>query len=103
MNHDPTDIRAEQERIHEEAERVKRAVRGEEADWAWLMSSKRGRRVVWRWLERSGVFEASMTGSSYTFYNEGKRSNGIALNAFVRDHCPKDYALMLEEQRDYEK
>lgn len=103
MSHDPTDIHAEQQRLQEEADRTQRARQGEEADWAWLMSSKRGRRVVWRWLERSGVFEAAMTGSSYTFYNEGKRSNGIALNTFVRDNCPSDYALMLEEKRDYNK
>ncbi len=103
MSYDPIDIQAEQTRVQEEADRTQRARQGEEADWSWLMSSKRGRRVVWRWLERSGVFEQSMTGNSYTFYNEGKRSNGIALNAFVLDNCPKDYALMLEEKRDYNK
>jgi len=103
MIQDPTDIHAEQDRIQEEADRQKRSLRGREADWVWLMSNKRGRRIVWRILEDTNVFGSSMTGNSYTFHNEGRRSYGIEVHDIVREKCAKDYALMLEEQRDYDK
>lgn len=103
MRTDPTDIRDEQRRLEEEASKASRAVKGEEADLAWLMSSPRGRRVFWRLLKRTNVFGSSMTGNSQTFYNEGRRSVGIELNDIVQDRCPDSFVAMLGEQKDYDK
>jgi len=33
----------------------------EEADYKWLMSSKQGRRIVWRMLEQSGIYRSSFS------------------------------------------
>ena len=54
-NFDPLDIYD-----HEAAEEAKRdkervVAKSEEEDFKWLMSSKRGRRIIWRLLSQAGV------------------------------------------------
>lgn len=82
-----------------EREREQDQLRSEEevADLQWLMASERGRRIVWRLLTEAGVFAISMTGNSWTFFNEGRRSVGNRLLADINDHCPAQYPLMVAE------
>jgi len=69
-------------------------------DIKWLLSSPRGRRIVWWLLSITGVFRTSFNASgSTTFFNEGGRNIGLQLLAKVQEHCMERYVEMLNEQR----
>lgn len=96
---DPTDLRG-QERHREDVEQARKVERDQEkADFAWLMSDKRGRRFIWRMLENTGVYRSSFTGNSETFFREGARNVGLKLISDIHEFAPDAYPLMLEEQR----
>lgn len=96
---DPTDLRG-QERHREDVEQARKLERDQEkADFAWLMSDKRGRRFIWRMLENTGVYRSSFTGNSETFFREGARNVGLKLISDIHEFAPDAYPLMLEEQR----
>ncbi len=96
---DPTDLRG-QERHREDVEQARKLERDQEkADFAWLMSDRRGRRFIWRMLETTGVYRSSFTGNSETFFREGARNVGLKLISDIHEFAPDAYPLMLEEQR----
>lgn len=69
-------------------------------DVKWLMSSPRGRRLVWWLLGKSGVNRTSFNNSgSVMAFNEGQRNIGLMLQAEVLDASPDAYMTMLTEQR----
>ena len=101
MNHfDPIDLRGQERAKEQSDERQRLAIEQEKDDFKWLMGSKRGRRIVWRLLERTGVFRTSFTGNSETFFREGQRNVGLMLMAQIHEVCPDQYALMLKEQQN---
>jgi len=102
-NFDPLDLRGQERAKEQSDERNKLAIDQEKDDFKWLMGSKRGRRIVWRLLERTGVFRTSFTGNSETFFREGQRNVGLMLMAQIHEVCPDQYALMLKEQNDVRK
>jgi hypothetical protein len=73
------------------------AAQQEANDVKWLMSSEQGRRIMWRRLERAGVFRCSFTGNSTTFFNEGRRDIGLQDIGDIHAHAPEAYALMVAE------
>lgn len=91
---DKDDVQQENERIAAE--------RGEElADLAWIMSSPRGRRVVHRWIEFSGIFgELFSPNGSITSRNLGRRDFGIALHEDLELACPDLFLLMRREHNE---
>lgn len=99
--YDPTDLRG-QEKDRHEADARKRAVRETEiADIKWLMSSKRGRRILWRLLDLSGPFRLSFDPNAMKMaFNEGNRNLGNQLFNEVMTLCPEMYPAMVEEQQD---
>lgn len=64
-----------------------------------VMNSEDGRAFVWRILSSAGVYRTSMTGNSYTFFNEGRRSLGLELMADIHE-MPEQYHLMIREAQD---
>jgi hypothetical protein len=69
-------------------------------DVRWLMSSPRGRRLVWWLLAKCGVSRTSFNNSgSVMAFNEGQRNIGLLLQAEVLDASPEAYMTMLTEQR----
>jgi hypothetical protein len=97
---DPTDLRG-QERARERRERRTRIASDLEAeDFKWLMSDKRGRRIVHSWLTKAGVWRSSFTGNSETFFREGQRNVGLMLLDQINSYCPERYATMLKEHKD---
>lgn len=71
-----------------------------DADIKWLMSSPRGRRIVWWMLDKAGVNRTSFNNSgSVMAFNEGQRNMGLMLQAQVIELAPEAYMTMLEEQR----
>lgn len=72
-------------------------------DLKWLMSSRRGRRIVWSLLERAGVWRLSFsTNAMQTAFNEGRRNEGLALTAAIHELCPERYVEMLQEQKKHD-
>lgn len=61
-----------------------------------VLSTPQGKRFVWRYLEKCGVFKTSFTGSSETFFLEGRRDIGLALLAEVCESSPEAYLEMLK-------
>lgn len=97
---DPLDLRGQERAKEQSEERNKLAADQEKADMQWLMGSKRGRRIMWRLLERTGVYRSSFTGNSETFFREGQRNVGLMLMAQIHEVCPDQYAMMLKEQQN---
>ncbi|CAB4124532.1 hypothetical protein UFOVP65_11 [uncultured Caudovirales phage] len=100
---DPLDLRGQEKAKAETDEVRKLTLQTEQEDFKWLMGSKRGRRIVWRLLERTGVYRSSFTGNSETFFREGQRNVGLMLMAQINEHAPDQYALMLKEQTDVKR
>jgi hypothetical protein len=97
---DPLDFEAEQDRNAAAEADAERELRYEVSDLAWLMGSKRGRRVMHRLLSQSGVHRLSYTPGDAlaTAFNEGQRNIGNRLTAILMAHCGSDYALMVQER-----
>lgn len=97
---DPLDLRGQEKALAEQGERNKLALQTEQEDFKWLMGNKRGRRIVWRLLERTGVYRSSFTGNSETFFREGARNVGLMLLDQIHTITPDQFAVMLKEQKD---
>lgn len=67
------------------------------ADIKFLLSTDQGRRFIWRYLGICGVFKNSFTGSSETFFNEGKRLIGTTLLTEVVASDPDSYLRMIKQ------
>lgn len=102
MRRDPTDIRR-QEAETQRDERAAKAKRDKEvADFKQVVSTKEGRRFIWRLLEEAGVYRSSFTGTSQTFFLEGQRNMGLLLIREIHEICPDVYTLMLKEQESHD-
>jgi len=95
------DLEAQEKAQTNAKERAKLEARIEREDLVWLMSGKKGRRVVKRILDRSGVFRLSFnTNAMQMAFNEGMRNEGLALTAKLMSFCPAQYAEMITENQD---
>jgi hypothetical protein len=52
---DPLVLRAQEKALADNSERNKLTHQTEQEDVKWLRGNKRGKRIVWRLLERTGV------------------------------------------------
>ena len=98
---DPTDIRGQERARVDAGERVRIAKDQEVDDLKWLMSNKRGRRFVFRALERAGVWRISFDTNALSMaFNEGMRNEGLKLLQQITTSCPDRYAEMLKESKE---
>lgn len=101
MKHDPSDIHSEERAQAEQETRRKLARDTEEADLKWLMSSKRGRRIVWRQLDAAGIFRSSFnTNAMAMAFAEGNKNSGLRLLAMIHSICPELYPVMVREANE---
>jgi hypothetical protein len=85
----------------ERTEKQKLREENEESDLKWLMGSERGRRIVWRLLERAGVFQSSFTANALTeAFEKGQRDYGLWVLGVTTEAGPENYAQMLKERAD---
>ena len=99
--YNPLDLKAQQKSkdSKKSADRIER--QNEESDIKWLMSSKRGRRFVWRLLEQAGVFRSSFnTNAMAMSFGEGNRNYGLQLLNLIHTLCPELYPTMIKEQKN---
>lgn len=99
MNDDPTDLRG-QAKAQQKSQLEQKAERNKEvADFKLMMSTEWGRRVVWRLLEKAGVYRLSFTSNgAFTSFNEGQRNIGLYYMDLINSHCLEEYVMMLKEQ-----
>lgn len=101
MNYsDPTDLRGH-EREAERDEALGREKRRKELeDLKWIMAHAQGRRVVWRLLERAGLYRSSFNHSgSLMSFNEGRRDMGLFVLAEISEAAPEGYLKLLRENQ----
>lgn len=95
---DPTDLRGQEQAAEARALQERRERDEEIDDLKWRMSSKRGRRTVWRDLKRAQVFHLTFNLNALQMaFNEGQRSWGNYTVAILLDHLPDLYAVMVKE------
>jgi hypothetical protein len=95
---DPIDVRGQERAKAERASRDRLARESEEGDVRWLMSNKRGRRIVWRLLDQGGVFRLSFNTNAMTMaFAEGNRNFSLRLLALLHTLCPELYPVMVKE------
>lgn len=73
--------------------------RQEMADLRELLSTPAGRRFFWRYLTYTGVYQISFTGSSETFFREGRRDVGLKMLADITEADPDGFILLMQENR----
>lgn len=97
-NYDPLDLRGQEKAKADRELRERIARENEENDVKWLMSSKRGRRIVWRLMDRAGVFRSSFNTNSMSMaFAEGNRNYGLQLLGIIHTQCPELYPVMMKE------
>lgn len=96
---DPLDTRSQEREKEDKALRNKLESQNEEVDLKWLMGSKRGRRIIWRLLEQSGVFRLSFNTNAMSMaFAEGNRNFGNRTLSMIHTLCPELYSVMVKEQ-----
>lgn len=96
--YDPTDLEGQARSKADDTAKKRVERKNEEADFVWLMSSKQGRRIVWRLLSQAGVFRSSFTQNAMqTSFNEGFRNYGLRLMEQINTLCPELYSPMSKE------
>lgn len=100
-SHDPFDLNGQDSSREDKANRERLAKEVEDADVKWLMSNKRGRRIVWRLLDQSGVFRLSFNPDvAVMAFAEGNRNFGNRMLTLIHTLCPELYPTMVKEQQD---
>lgn len=98
--YEPTDLQAADQRQHREALSAEQKLAEEARDWRFLMSSPRGRRIVWSLLEKTGVYRPSFVPDALQMaFNEGQRNVGLTLLAKIGEHAPDTYLTMQTEAK----
>lgn len=99
---DPQDLIAQREAEKQSAEMRKQLREIEKSDFLWLMQDKRGRRFVWRLLEKAGVFRTTFRpNSNEGAFLEGMRNMGLMLIADINEICAEKYQTMVNEQEQH--
>ena len=76
-------------------------------DLGTVLSIPQGQRVLWRLLERCGVYKTSISTDPYaTYYNEGERNIGLFLMSEINEVDPQalaDMTRMAKSDREIEE
>ncbi len=97
MKFDPFDIRGQQSLEADMQHTAALERRNAAENWAWLMSSKRGRALMRDMLTFCGGYRSSFTGNSETYFREGARNVGLYFLSQVQEHAPEHYLEMIKE------
>jgi len=92
----------EADRVADEERKLHRklAREVEDADIRWLMSSKKGRRIVWRLLEQSELFAQEFRPDGlWLAFAAGRRHFGGTVLEQIHALCPELWPVMVKEQK----
>lgn len=91
MRKSPSQIAAEKERLFNIEQANLKDIRE-------LMEQPSFRRYVRRYLELTSVFQTTFTGSSETFFKEGKRAVGTTMFGELMDAASDQFLVMMRER-----
>lgn len=98
--HDPTDTRLQEREALLEEQTAREIRKLEVADLKWLAGNVQGRRIVWRLLDRAGIYRSSFNHSgSLMAFAEGKRDMGLFLLAEVSEASPGGFLKLIAENQ----
>lgn len=98
--HDPIDTASQEREAVLNEQKAHEIRRREVGDLTWLMANAQGRRIVWRLLQRAGVYTSSFSHSgSVMAFNEGRRDMGLFLLAEVSDASPSGLLKLITENQ----
>lgn len=81
-------------------EQARETSRIEAEDFKWLMSDKRGRRIVWQLLQLTGVFRNPYAGvDAETNKNCGLQGVGQHYFGLINIHAAEKYEQMVKESK----
>jgi hypothetical protein len=86
-----------------EAARERELIAAQQAeDLREIMASPAGRRLMWRLLDRAGLYRLSHAGEAthQTAFAEGARNFGLALLDELTAHCHTSYLQMVAETHE---
>lgn len=97
---DPLDLTGQEQSSELTAEEQRLAREKELNDLRWVMSTKQGRRFMWRLLSSAGIYRMSFSTDPLVMaFNEGARNAGLRQLNDIMEACPERNAEMLEDQR----
>jgi hypothetical protein len=97
-SYDPLDVKAQDRTKADKAARDLADRNSDDADFKWLMGSKRGRRIIWRQLDRAGVFRLSFnTNAMQMAFAEGNRNEGLRTLSQIHTLCPELYPVLIKD------
>ena len=99
---DPYDTPAQEKIQLDRQDQEIQNARQEADDLRWLLSDKRGRRIMWRLLSIAGINRNPFTGNSETFFRCGEMNVGQRFMADINDYCPERYIEMIKERTDHD-
>lgn len=95
---DPFDLKGQADRENDRRHFNAVEQTDEEKDWAWLLSTPRGRKMVADVLGWTGVFRTSFsTNGSEMSFREGQRNVGLRLLATIQRCAPESVAELIKE------
>ena len=92
-----------EEVVKKQQERDKKRIERRKNDLRKILSIPEGRRFYWELLTKAGVFRTSFTGTSTTYFNEGKREIGLQLLAELMEVKPEAFTQMQREYKSLQK
>jgi len=97
-NYDPLDQAGQDKARSDSRTRDKLVESTDIGDVQWLMSNKRGRRIVWHMLDRANLFASSFNTNSMTMArDEGAKTEARRWQIMALCNCADLYTLMLKE------
>ena len=100
LTRDPTDTNLQEREALLEEHTAREIRKSEVGDLKWLMGNVQGRRIVWRLLDRAGIYRSSFNHSgSVMAMNEGRRDMGLFLLAEVSDASPNGFLKLIAENQ----
>ena len=91
---------ADSEQVEEAEQKVESLNDQKLNDLREVLSTRRGRRFYWRYLEICGIFRTSNADEHQVFFNEGMRNIGLQLLADLNEAAPEVYPIMLQEAKE---
>jgi hypothetical protein len=97
-NYDPLDVRGQADAKSDKDTRAKLARDNDDADFKWLMGSKRGRRIVSGLLNEACFNQSPFNHNAMQMsFATGRQTVGIKLFGLINRLCPELYPVMIKE------
>ena len=99
-DYDPTDLEQQAADSDLRSATAQLATESDDAGFVWLMSGPKGRRFVYRVLDRAGVLRTSWVPNALQMSMlEGQKQVGYWLFDMIQRLCPEGFNTMMQENR----